>query len=95
MLFVPLKPLNGNSLGALPRATASRVLEVMGVEWGRDLIRSWNTASWISMPTLVGDKIARLVGALPGEMVVTDSTSANLYKVLSAAMALTGRAFKR
>ena len=57
-------------------------------EWGRGLIRSWNTAGWITLSQRIGDKIARLVGAGPGELTVADSTSVNLYKVLSAAIAL-------
>ena len=80
--------LDGNSLGALPRATADRVAQVVRQEWGTDLIRSWNAAGWMTLPQRVGDKIARLVGARPGELVVADSTSVNLYKVLSAALAL-------
>lgn len=80
--------LDGNSLGVLPRATAARLEQVVHAEWGRDLIRSWNTAGWITLSERVGDKIARLVGAGPGELVVADSTSVNLYKVLSAALAL-------
>jgi kynureninase len=80
--------LDGNSLGALPRATAPRVAEVLRDEWGRGLIRSWNSAGWMALPQRVGDKIARLVGAGPGELVVADSTSVNLYKVISAALQL-------
>lgn len=80
--------LDGNSLGILPRATASRVQQVVQTEWGRDLIRSWNTAGWITLSERIGDKIAPLVGAAPGELIVADSTSVNLYKVLSAALAL-------
>ena len=80
--------LDGNSLGALPRATAARVQQVVQQEWGRDLIRSWNSAGWMLLPQRVGDKIARLVGAGAGELVVADSTSVNLYKVLSAALAI-------
>ena len=80
--------LDGNSLGVLPRATAARVKQVVDDEWGRDLIRSWNTAGWIALSQRVGDKIAQLVGAGPGELTVADSTSVNLYKVLSAAIAL-------
>jgi len=80
--------LDGNSLGVLPRATPVRVAEVVQQEWGEGLIRSWNTAGWIDLPQRVGDKIARLVGARPGELVVADSTSVNLFKVLSAALAL-------
>ena len=80
--------LDGNSLGALPKATAARVQDVVTDEWGAGLIRSWNSAGWIDLPQRVGDKIGRLVGALPGELMVADSTSVNLYKVLSAAVAL-------
>lgn len=80
--------LDGNSLGALPARTGARVRQVVEAEWGRDLIRSWNSAGWITLAQRVGDKIARLVGADPGQLVVTDSTSANLYKVLSAALTL-------
>ena len=77
--------LDGNSLGVLPRATAARVQQVVTQEWGQGLIRSWNSAGWIDLPRRVGDKIGRLVGAAPGELVVADSTSVNLFKVLSAA----------
>jgi kynureninase len=78
--------LDGNSLGALPRATAGRVAKAITHEWGEGLIRSWNEAHWFTLPQRVGDKIAQLVGAKPGEVVATDSTSINLYKVLSAAL---------
>lgn len=77
--------LDGNSLGVLPRATAARVQQVVQQEWGRDLIGSWNSAGWITLAQRVGDKIAACVGARPGELVAADSTSVNLYKVLSAA----------
>jgi kynureninase len=80
--------LDGNSLGALPKATSARVRQVVTAEWGGGLVRSWNTAGWIEMPQRVGDKIARLVGADAGELVVADSTSVNLFKVLSAALDL-------
>ena len=80
--------LDGNSLGVLPRATAARVQQVVRQEWGEGLIRSWNSAGWIDLPQRVGDKIARLVGAAPGELVVADSTSVNLFKVLSAALSI-------
>jgi len=78
--------LDGNSLGALPRATAGRVAQAISREWGDGLIRSWNDAHWFTLPQRIGDKIAQLVGAKPGEVVATDSTSINLYKVLSAAL---------
>lgn len=80
--------LDGNSLGVLPKATAARVQQVVQQEWGTDLIKSWNTAGWITLAQRVGDKIARLVGAGAGELVVADSTSVNLFKVLSAALAI-------
>jgi kynureninase len=78
--------LDGNSLGPLPRATAARVRAVVDAEWGSGLIRSWNEAGWISLPQRIADKIAPLVGANAGEVVVADSTSVNLHKMLSAAM---------
>jgi kynureninase len=80
--------LDGNSLGALPRATAQRVADVVTSEWGHDLIESWNRARWIDQPQHLGNKLAKLVGAGPNELVVADSTSVNLFKVLSAALAL-------
>jgi kynureninase len=80
--------LDGNSLGVLPKTAAARVAEVVTREWGQDLIRSWNSAGWFSLPQRLGDKIATLIGAEPGEVVATDSTSINLFKVLSAALTL-------
>ena len=80
--------LDGNSLGVLPAATADRVRQVVTEEWGTGLIRSWNSAGWITLPQRVGDKVARLVGARPGELVVADSTSVNLFKVLAAALTM-------
>lgn len=83
--------LDGNSLGVLPAVTSGRVTAVVEDEWGAGLIRSWNTAGWITLSQRIGDKIARLIGARPGEVAVADSTSINLYKVLSAAIALSKR----
>ncbi len=80
--------LDGNSLGVLPRATAGRIADVVTREWGTDLIRSWNTAGWVDLPQRIGDKIARLIGAGPGQVVAADSTSLNLYKVLTVALDL-------
>ena len=80
--------LDGNSLGALPRDTPARVARAITDEWGRDLLRSWNTAGWMDMPMRIGDKIGRLIGALPGETVCADSTSINVFKALSAALRL-------
>ncbi|MEO5733718.1 MAG: aminotransferase class V-fold PLP-dependent enzyme [Rubrivivax sp.] len=82
--------LDGNSLGPLPRATAARVWQAVVQEWGQQLIGGWNGAGWIDLPQRVGDRIGRLVGAGPGELVVADSTSVNLYKALSAALSMVG-----
>lgn len=78
--------LDGNSLGVLPKAAPARIAEVVVKEWGEGLIRSWNSASWIDLPQRLGDKLAHLIGAAPSEVVCTDGTSLNLYKVLFAAL---------
>jgi kynureninase len=78
--------LDGNSLGARPKAALARMRQLVAQEWGRDLIRSWNTAGWFDMPRRLGDKLAPLIGARSGEVVVTDSTSLNLFKALAAAL---------
>lgn len=80
--------LDGNSLGPLPHETRRRLAQVMEAEWGEGLIRSWNAAGWIALPQRIGDKLARLLGAQPGEVIVGDSTSINLFKALAAALAL-------
>jgi kynureninase len=80
--------LDGNSLGPLPKHAPERIAHAVAEEWGQGLIRSWNTAGWFALPQRVGDRIARLVGARPGELVATDSTSINLFKVLSTALAI-------
>jgi kynureninase len=80
--------LDGNSLGALPRRTSSRVREMIEDEWGQGLIRSWNSAGWYDLPRGLGDRLAPLIGAGPGEVVVCDSTSVNLFKALTAALRL-------
>jgi kynureninase len=82
--------LDGNSLGALPKATPERLRRVIENEWGGDLIASWNKHDWIGAPARVGGKIARLIGAKPSEVVVADSTSVNLFKLLVAALGLQG-----
>jgi len=78
--------LDGNSLGPLPLTTPGRLATTLNEEWGKGLITSWNIAGWLDLPQQVGDKIARLIGAHPGEVVAADSTSINLYKTLSAAL---------
>lgn len=80
--------LDGNSLGALPTATPERVQGAVTSEWGDGLIRSWNTAGWVTLADRIAAKVARIIGAGPSETLVGDSTSVNLYKVLGSAMAL-------
>jgi kynureninase len=79
--------LDGNSLGAMPRAARNRLSEAMS-QWADGLISSWNEAGWAEAPSRVGDKIGRLLGARPSEVVMGDTTSVNLYKALSAAVSL-------
>jgi kynureninase len=80
--------LDGNSLGVMPKATPARVQQVVTQEWGVGLIGSWNSAGWMELAPRIGDKIARLIGAGPGECVAADSTSVNLFKVLNAALTI-------
>ena len=80
--------LDGNSLGALPARTAAHLQHVVTEEWGQGLIRSWNDAGWFDKPRTLGDGVGRLIGAGPGQVVVCDSTSVNLFKALAAALAL-------
>ena len=80
--------LDGNSLGVSPKTAAARAAQVVSQEWGQGLIRSWNTAGWFDLPQRLGNQIAPLIGAGQGEVVVADTTSINLYKVLSAAMSI-------
>lgn len=78
--------LDGNSLGARPVASLERARQVIEQEWGDGLIRSWNSAGWRDLPQRLGDRLAPLIGAGGGEVVITDTTSINLFKVLSAAL---------
>jgi kynureninase len=80
--------MDGNSLGAMPKAVSKRVGEVTEREWGDNLIKSWNTADWFNAPRRIGDKIAQMIGADKGEVVASDSTSINLFKALSAALGI-------
>lgn len=77
--------LDGNSLGAMPAKVPQRVMEALTQEWAHGLIRSWNDAGWYPAPLRTGAKIARLIGAQADEVVVADSTTVNLFKVLVAA----------
>ncbi|MGB1441513.1 MAG: kynureninase [Candidatus Puniceispirillaceae bacterium] len=84
--------LDGNSLGPLTHAASKAVQATLHSEWGTGLIRSWNDADWINLPETVGAKIAPLIGTSPENVIMADSTSVNLFKVLSAACAIqTGR----
>jgi kynureninase len=80
--------LDGNSLGALPRRTAARVAEAIEDQWGVGLVRSWNTHDWIGAPARIGAKIAPLIGAAGDEVIVADSTSVNLFKLVCGALGL-------
>lgn len=80
--------LDGNSLGAMPKVTRERIRQVVEREWGEDLIRSWRVNGWLDLPVRIGDKIGALIGAAPGETVVGESTSVNLFQVLGAALKL-------
>ena len=78
--------LDGNSLGALPKASREAVVRVTEVEWGQSLIRSWNAHDWFNKPVTVGEKLAPLLGAAPGQVLIGDSISINVFKVVHAAM---------
>jgi kynureninase len=80
--------LDGNSLGPLPLGVRERLDEVVDVEWGGDLIASWNTHDWIGLPARVGTKIARLIGAPEDAVIVGDSTTVQIFKLLVAATRL-------
>ncbi|WP_299078443.1 kynureninase [uncultured Paraglaciecola sp.] len=80
--------LDGNSLGALPKAVKTTVAEVVTQQWGEDLIKSWNSHNWIDLPIKVGEKIAPLIGADSGQVICCDSISVNLFKLLSGALKL-------
>jgi kynureninase len=83
--------LDGNSLGALPKAAIQASAKTVWHEWGHDLIRSWNSADWINAPSRVGNKIAKLIGASENEVVACDSTSINLFKALVSAIEIASR----
>ncbi|MCA9993475.1 MAG: hypothetical protein KDE29_20975, partial [Anaerolineales bacterium] len=87
--FVVAEPgliyLLANSLGRLPKAAVARMAAVVEQEWGVRLIRGWNEG-WMALPQRVGDKVGQLVGARPGEVLLADSTSVNLYKLALAAL---------
>lgn len=78
--------LDGNSLGPLPRAAADRVARTVTEEWGELLIRGWNKAGWMDQPARLGDRIARLIGAAPGTVVLGDTLSIKVYQALASAL---------
>ncbi|MEU9144666.1 kynureninase [Streptomyces sp. NPDC048349] len=80
--------LDGNSLGALPAGVAETTADVVSRQWGELLIRSWDESDWWTAPERIGDKLAPLIGAAPGQVVVGDSTSVNLFKALVGAARL-------
>ena len=80
--------VDGNSLGAAPKATAARLAEAVSQQWGEGLITSWLGARWSTAPQRIGDKIASIIGAAPGEVIAADSTSVNIFKALTAALSL-------
>ncbi|WP_327132924.1 kynureninase [Streptomyces sp. NBC_01343] len=82
--------LDGNSLGALTTGVAARIAQVITHEWGTELIQSWSTGTWWTAPERIGDKLSPLIGAAPGQTVVGDSTSVNLFKALVGAARLAG-----
>ncbi len=80
--------LDGNSLGPAPKSVFAELERTARQEWAEGLIRSWNTAGWFALTDTLGDRVGRLIGAEPGETVVTDTTSINVYKALHAALSL-------
>lgn len=80
--------LNGNSLGAMPKRALEIATQTITHEWGQDLVKSWNTAEWFHLPQRLGNKLATIIGAAEGEVVVTDSTGINVFKTMSAALTL-------
>ena len=81
--------LDGNSLGPLPRAAAARVARTVTAEWGQMLIGGWNHAGWMNLPRVLGDQIAALIGAEPGQVVLGDTLSIKVYQALASALELT------
>jgi kynureninase len=80
--------LDGNSLGPLPKAAANGVQRVMSDEWGQMLITGWNKAGWMGLPTGLGDRIGRLIGAEAGSVVVGDTLSIKVYQAVASALEL-------
>ncbi|MBM3567136.1 MAG: kynureninase [Alphaproteobacteria bacterium] len=83
--------LDGNSLGPMPAAAPELLARAVEGEWGEGLIGSWNKAGWIDLPARLGAKVARLIGAAPDQVIVADSTSVDLFKLLAGALSLRPR----
>jgi kynureninase len=80
--------LDGNSLGPLPKAVAERVARTVTEEWGQMVIGGWNRAGWIAMPSRIGDRIGRLIGAPEGTVIMGDTLSVKVYQALASALEL-------
>ena len=80
--------LDGNSLGVMPQAAGLRAQQVIMDQWGQQLVKAWNESDWIHLPTKVGDRIARLIGAPQGSITLGDTLSIKVYQALAAALAL-------
>jgi kynureninase len=80
--------LDGNSLGLMPKSAPARVADAVTRQWGEDLITSWNKNGWFHLPRTIGDKVSRLIGGGVGNVMIADTISVNLFKVLTAALAL-------
>jgi kynureninase len=78
--------LDGNSLGPLPKTAAARVAQVVEQEWGEHLIKGWNDCGWMAAPSKMGDRIARLIGAEPGHVVIGDTLSIKVFQALASAL---------
>ncbi|MGB6119976.1 MAG: kynureninase [Mesorhizobium sp.] len=80
--------LDGNSLGPLPKAAKARVADMIANEWGKELIKGWNSAGWYVQPRVIGDRIARLIGAAQGTVVMGDTLSIKVHQALASALEL-------
>lgn len=80
--------LDGNSLGAMPRAMMQTMQQTLEQEWGGELVKAWNNAGWAQLSQQLGDRVGQLIGAAAGQVVVCDTTSTNLYKAIHAAFSL-------
>jgi len=78
--------LDGNSLGPLPKSVPARVNDMIADEWGQQLIRGWNSAGWMAQPARIGNRVARLIGAPEGSVVIGDTLSIKVYQALAAAL---------